>query len=282
MILVDSNAVAHQVKHAIGNLSWNEKKVGVIFGFLAQILSLAKVFDTNRFVFTWDSRESLRTKLFPDYKRARRREKTAEEKELDAIAYHQFDILRKEIIPSLGFSNSFMIDGYEADDLIASITFTNPTVEFFIISSDEDLYQLLTDKVKMYSTKKKQLYTNKNLWKEYGITPEDWTEVKAIAGCTTDSVPGVVGVGPKTACDYINHRLAPVRKGYKSIRENRELIERNRKLVTLPFEGTPEIRLSVKNNLSLPVFQDVCNEYGFASFLSKDKYKEWKEFVFNK
>ena len=282
MILVDSNSVAHQCKHAMSNLSWHDKRVGVMFGFLNQILSLAKVFNTNEFIFTWDSRESLRTKLFPDYKRARRHEKSEEDKELDSIAYAQFDTLRKEIIPELGFAHNYMIDGYEADDLMASIVFCNPDITFDIISSDEDLYQLLSDTTRMYSTKKKQFYTNRNLWAEYRITPDEWAEVKAIAGCSTDGVPGVSRVAEKTACKYINRQLAITTKAYKDIKASREIIVRNRPLVTLPIDSTPDITIIDKDQLSLTAFQNICNRYGFQSCLEQERFKQWKEYVFKR
>ena len=282
MILVDANSICHQAKHSMGNLSWHDKKVGVMFGFLNQILSLSKVFDTNRFAFAWDTRKSLRTEMFPDYKKARRHDKTDEEKQLDAIAYEQFDKIRHEILPELGFVNSFGIDGYEADDLIASIINSNASHEFVIVSTDEDLYQLLSERVTMYSTKKKQLYSVKNLWKEYGVTPTEWAEVKSIAGCNTDGVPGIVGVGEKTACKFINRHLNHSHKSYRNIKDNEELIERNRKLVTLPLEGTPEIKLYIKNDLSLSAFQDICNRYGFQSFLERERFNQWMEFVFKK
>ena len=72
ILLVDSNSICHQAKHSMGNLTWEEKEVGIIFGFLRQLLSLAKTFETNKFVFVWDSRISLRTKMFPDYKKTRK------------------------------------------------------------------------------------------------------------------------------------------------------------------------------------------------------------------
>lgn len=281
MILVDSNSICHQAKHSMGNLSWEEKKTGVLFGFLYQILNLAKMFKTNEFVFAWDSRESFRDKIFPGYKHKRRnKEKTPEEKELDGIAYAQFDTIRLELLPEIGFVNSYMIDGYEADDIMASITFSHPNKEFVIVSTDEDLYQLLSDNVKMYSIKKKMSYTNKNLWKEYGVTPDEWGEVKAIAGCRTDEVPGVVGVGEKTACQYVNRHLNIHNKSYRDIKSNGELIQRNKKLVILPFEGTPEISKFHFETLSSRAFQDICNRYGFQSFLTQEKYSQWKEFVF--
>jgi DNA polymerase I len=279
MILIDANAICHQSKHAMLDLSWEEKKVGVIFGFLRQILTLAKLMDSNHFVFAWDSRLSNRALLFPDYKKARRREKSPEEEELDIIAYEQFDILRKEVLPSMGFYNSFMADGFEADDLIADIVRVNSTETIIIISSDEDLYQLLSDRVSLYSTKKKQYYTNHNLWKEFRITPKEWVDVKAIAGCSSDGIPGIPGVGEVTACKYLNRKLAYHLKTYRAIKESTELIDRNKRLVRLPFEGTPSC-LMVKNFLSLGNFLDICEKYGFRSFLGKDTLDKWKKFVF--
>lgn len=282
MILIDANSICHQCKHAMSDLSWHEKKVGVIFGFLRQILTLSKLFDTNEFAFAWDSRKSKRKEIFPDYKKARRHEKTLEEEELDTIAYRQFDLLRKTILPNLGFKNNFRQTGYEADDVIASIVNSNPTRGIAIISTDEDLYQLLSERVSLYSIRKKQFYTHKNLWKEYHVTPERWADVKAIAGCSTDGIPGIPRVGEKTACKYLNRTLGPSYKTFQSIRTNNSIIERNRRLVKLPFEGTPPFPVTFPDKLSFDNFLDICDEYGFRSFSEGDTLRKWKETVFFK
>lgn len=280
MILIDSNSICHQCKHAIGSLSWEDKKVGVIFGFIRQILILSKLFKTNQFVFVWDSRESLRIKMFPDYKKARRHEKSTEEKEFDHIAYDQFDLIRKEILPEIGFINNYMFEGYEADDLIASIVQTNKKESFVIVSTDEDLYQLLSDQVIMYSTRKKQNYTAINLWKDYKITPKEWGEVKAIAGCSTDGVPGVPHVAEVTASKYLNRKLSRTQKTFETIQNSEELIKRNRTLVVLPLKGTPAISLIPKENLDFKKFMTICSRYGFQSLLNKDTLQQWKEHIF--
>lgn len=280
IILVDANSICHQSKHAMGSLSWQEKKVGVIFGFLRQILSLAKLFKTNNFVFAWDSRQSLRMETFPDYKKSRRHKKSPEEEELDVIAYAQFDALRREILPDIGFVNNYMQEGYEADDIIASVVRSNPVDEISIVSTDEDLYQLLSEKVSMYSVRKKQSYTHANLWKDYKVTPNDWVEVKAMAGCSTDGVPGIPGVGEKTACKFINRTLGINHRSYNLIKSNKPLIDRNRTLVKLPFEGTLPYVVKSNGKLSLGNFLDICDENGFRSFLSLDTLKKWKEHVF--
>jgi DNA polymerase-1 len=279
MILIDSNSICHMAKHSMGDLSWEDKKVGVMFGFMVQILSLAKRFESNRFVFAWDSRESVRTKVFPEYKAGRKKEKTPEEKELDDIAYGQFNTIQHEILPEVGFHNSFWQEGYEADDIIASIV-KHGSEKIVIISTDEDLYQLLSDNVSMYSIKKKQVFTHHNLWKDFKVPPQDWADVKAIGGCSSDGIPGISGVGEKTACKYLNRQLPINHKTYKSIKGNKELIERNLKLVTLPYAGTHIFDVSSNGNLSLRGFLNICSRYGFESFMWKDNLAQWKQHVF--
>lgn len=280
MILVDSNSICHMCKHSMNDLSYEEKQVGILFGFLRQLLSLAKRFESNKFVFAWDSRTSVRNQFFPEYKGRRKKDKTPEEKELDDLAYIQFNTLRHELLPEIGIVNNFWQEGYEADDVIASIVHCNTKEKIVIISTDEDLYQLLSENVTMYSIRKKQEYTHHNLWKDYHIPPQDWVDVKSIAGCGSDDVPGVVGVGEKTACKYLNRQLSVVHKTYRSIKESTELIERNLKLVTLPYPGTNKIVIKEDNALSLKGFLNVCTRYGFESFMYKDNLTQWKEHIF--
>lgn len=283
MILIDSNSICHSAKHTLDSLSWEEKKVGVIFGFLRQLLSLSKTFSSNQFVFVWDSKESLREKIFSGYKEKRKKkEKTPQEIKEDKIAYEQFDIIRKDILPFLGFKNNFMFDGFEADDLIAKICERYSSKEINIVSADEDLYQCLSKTISMYSIKKKQTYSIQNLWKEYRISPKEWGEVKAIAGCSTDEVPGVPNVAEKTAAKYLTLKLPKHYEAYRNIIANKELIERNKKLVILPFEGTPDIELVSDDISDLKKFITICQRYGFNSLMSSESLDQWKIHVFKK
>jgi len=282
MILVDSNSICHMAKHSMKGLSWHEMKVGVIFGFLRQILSLAKTFETNKFIFVWDSKESLRKDIFPAYKEKRKSNKSEEDKELDALSYPQFDALRDEIVPSLGFKNNYIQKGYEADDLIAEFVRNNVREsKATIVSTDEDLYQLLSENVVMYSIRRKQTYTMKNLYKDYGVTPAQWIMVKAIAGCSTDEVPGIVGVGEKTAAKYLTKKLNVNSKTFQSIVKGGDIIARNLALVELPFEGVFPLNHD-RDMLDLRKFIDVCSKYGFQSFLARDTFLQWRNFVFER
>jgi len=277
ILVIDSNYICHLSKHSMKGLSYQEMKVGVVFGFLRQILSLAKAFETNKFIFTWDSKTSLRKEIFPAYKAKRKTNKTEEDLELDALSYPQFDTLRDTIIPYLGFANNHMQIGYEADDLVAVITKTEN--EFVIVSADEDLYQCLSDTVSLYSIRKKQSYTAKNLYKDYGVTPKQWIMVKAIGGCRTDEIPGIDNVGEKTAAKFIRKQLSFNTMAHQNILKGTEIIQRNIPLVELPFKRTLPITYK-RDHLNLEAFVEVCKSYGFNSFLTREVYQQWKTNVF--
>jgi DNA polymerase-1 len=279
-VIVDSSSLCYKAKFTMGDLSYEEKKVGVIFGFFKQLFTLAKENETTEIAFAWDSPKSHRQKLFPAYKEKRRTqkgEKTPEEIEDDKAAYEQFDLLYEEILPLLGVKNNYKIEGFEADDIIASLVFYNHGSFFTIASSDEDMYQLLSPDVRMQKGKK--IYTDKDFVKEYGIFPSDWACVKALAGCKSDEVPGIRGVGEATAIKYLNDELTPNLKTYQNIRcpEGKEIYNRNVKLVSLPFKGTPELKFQEQLSYSFDGFLKICQMYDFQWFLQKENLTNWKK-----
>ncbi len=277
--LIDCNSICHRVWFSMGDLSHNEKRVGVIFGFLRQILSIAKRLNTNKFIFCWDSRSRKRIALYPTYKANRTKERTAEEETDADVAYAQFTTLRKEILPEIGFLNNFYAEGYESDDIIARITNDNGN-KFVIVSTDSDLYHLLTDKVSMLTDNKKPLYTEDQFIKDYQITPRQWPMVKAMAGCSSDNVQGVKGVGDKTAIKYLLNELPSTSKTFREITNGVKQIQLNLKLVRLPFNGIKSFTLS-EDDLSIDSFLKVCNQYGFQSMTSREGLIPWRTTFFS-
>lgn len=278
VIIIDANGLCHKAKHVVGALNNETMHTGVIFGFLGQILKLAKDYRTSQFCFCWDSSNSKRRELFPEYKMKRniaKEEKSPEELEEDKAAYAQFNQLYEELLPAIGFKNNFKFDGYEGDDLIASIV-DNNLDDFLIASGDEDLYQCICEGVAII--KKDRLYGIKDFTKEYGIDPTKWAKVKAIAGCTTDEVPGVRGVGEKTAIKYLNGELKSTAKTYQNITssEGKQITERNLPLVSLPFKGCPNIYYYSGKSLSMDAFVDICEEMGFEQYLKSYVLNQWR------
>ena len=276
ILIIDSHAIAHSVKFGLVHLTHDEQSVGVILGFLRKIYSLAKKFDTNKIVFTWDSKRRRRKKIYPEYKMKRVENKSAEMQAIDELLYPQINDLRLSIIPTLGFKNNFIQSGLEADDVIAVITQIPTTADKIIISGDHDLYQLLNDSTYMYSVKKgAKLYGAKNFREEWGIEPEEWGMVKQIAGCSSDNVKGIAGVGEKTAIKFLKRKLKVTTKTYKKIADGKEIIERNKILVKLPFPTTKPIELDWNEDFKIANFLKITAKYGLYSMESEAVIDKW-------
>jgi len=267
IILIDSNYVAYF--HSFRQPLFHEgRSVGIVFGFLKTLLFLAKTFETNRFVFAWDSRRSIRQAWLPTYKESRRAEKDRAKAVED---FRQFDLLRRFVLPQFGFRNIFLKSGFEGDDIIATLCKGNPDEEIVIVSSDNDLYQLLSPLHFMYNLKTKKRYTDHDFGKEWGIEPALWADVKSIAGCSGDNVPGVDGVGNKTAIKYLKGEMSEKSKVFERIEQayaNGD-VGRTRNLVELPFPGLGTIGLCDDERFSVKDFLDICDKYGFKSFIAQ-------------
>jgi 5'-3' exonuclease len=277
---------------AMQGLSYEDMPTGVLFGFFRQMLLLSKKFESTNFVFCWDSQHSYRKRLYPSYKEHRQKEMTEEEKFMRSVGYPQFSQLRRDILPRLGFVNNFMQTGIEADDLIASVVDTEwgrkeagaPIDDIVIISTDSDLWQLLAnDWITQYSHISKELYTEEKFKKEYGIHPSRWPNVRALTGCKTDNIKGIKGIGEKTAAKFVNITLKKG-KAHESIlafQKAGHMLD-NLQLIRLPFFKTERVILQPFGGNHGPerleVFESMCIQYGFHSFLKKDEWNKWKEF----
>lgn len=272
MILLDSSGLFHAAKYTTGHLTYESVTTGVIFGFLRRVLSIGITNNDPQLVFCWDSRRSHRKREYPEYKANRKYEdQTEEEKELNNMAFEQLDRLRTEIIPRLGFSNSFMQNGVEADDIMAKIAFTaprEPGEKPLIVSSDEDMLQCLWA-ADIYSPSKDIYITEDDFQATYGIESKQWWEVKSIAGCKTDNVKGVVGVGEKTAAKILSGKLKKGKLFDKVWSEEGVAISlRNRPLVELPHRRTRPIRVVKQKPLKKEYYIEICLELGFQSMLN--------------
>jgi len=182
----------------------------------------------------------------------------AEQKAFDD-ANNQIQILRKEIMPVLGFQNSFMQVGLEADDLIAIFVRNNPG-QAIVLTNDDDLLQLVDDCV-WHSPQRKMTVNAKTFREKYGITPRAWKRMKAIAGCSSDKVPGIVGIGEAYALQYLKNEMKIDSKRYNDIKAGKEIIKRNRLLVGLPHPKTKRLVLQ-QDEFNLDGFLAVCDMYG--------------------
>jgi DNA polymerase-1 len=258
ILVIDCPYLGHRARFTTGPLSYKGQPTGVIYGFLNQVFALLKKTRPDEIVYTWDSRKSFRKRYCSTYKQGRKNQEPDPEL-IDAFT--QFKQLRRNILPELGFVNIFRQTGCEADDLIAALVMNDPKREFIVATSDDDMLQLL-DYCDIYNlSKDKQI--NANVFKEeVGIEPADWAKVKQIAGCTSDNVKGVPGIGEKTAIKYLKNEMNPNSKQFQSIKQAEELIAFNEYLVKLPLPETkaPVLSRSKFNALKMSI---LCDDLGF-------------------
>jgi 5'-3' exonuclease len=182
--------------------------------------------------------------MFPGYKQKRRdklAELSPEEMAMEEDFYRQTNDLRAIHLPALGFRNIFHQSGYEADDIIADLAKRlRRDNKIIIVSTDRDLFQLLHKNVEIWNPTKRCLWSEKWFANEFQIPVNMWPTVKAIAGCDTDSIPGLPMIGEKTAAKYLSGGLKYDSPHYRKIENATELIERNLQLVKLPLPGLRE------------------------------------------
>lgn len=272
-VLVDLSYLAYRALYTMGDLSHDELPTGVIFGVLSQIRAACEDprVQSNRVLIFADSKKSFRKRVFPDYKR-KRNDKTPEEWKAVSIMRDQRSLLEKEILPTIGFP-VYRQTGLESDDLIAwtarDLTHslhTGPQKQAVIITADGDLFQCISEVVHWFDPGRNAYHTPASILFTRGIDAHRWGEVKSIAGCQTDNVPGVPGVGETTAIQYLLKTLPPGYKRAQAIIDNGEVIKRNRDLVVLPHRKTKPLELRDPEYRPEEFFK-VCEKYGLESFV---------------
>jgi len=273
ILVIDCPYLGHRARFTTGPLSYKGKPTGVIYGFLNQLFTLIKRERPDEIAFAWDSRKSFRKEYYPDYKANRRKDGPPDPDML--AAFMQFKQLRAEILPQLGFVNNFRQTGCEADDIIGALVKNDPKRRFTIVTSDDDMLQLL-DHCDMYNLGKELRIDNYAFTRQYGIAPEQWVMVKQIAGCSGDNVKGVTGVGEKTAIQYLTGKMNPSSKKYKDIQANQELIEFNEYLVRLPL---PETKAPIPKPSHFDAFwmRKLCDDMGFNRM--RHLVDDWEAFL---
>lgn len=273
LLVLDVSYLCHRAFHSSKELSWQGKPTGVIFGFLKGISFFKNEFATDRVAFCFEHPHLFRRDIYPAYKRKRKTvERTAEEKKSYSSLVIQISELQHRYLPMIGFKNIFCQRGMESDDLMAALAWSTRTIDrdVILVTADLDLLQCLSDKVIIYSPQRKKLLTKAWFKKEYGLPPRYWWMVKAIAGCASDEVKGIKGVGEKTAIRYLRKELKESSKAYQSIvsPEGQEIMRRNKPLVRLPFRGCiePEIQ---RDRITQKGWREVCRRLGMRSIAER-------------
>ena len=276
--LIDGSGYIFRAYYALPPLTRKSDGLptGAVSGFCSMLFKLLEdsradesIHKPTHFAVIFDSaRKNFRNDIYSEYK-ANRAEAP------DDLA-PQFEYIRKSVkafnLPSIELLN------YEADDLIATYTkqITNAGAKVTIISSDKDLMQLVSDEVRLYDPMKNKVIGEKEVLEKFGVKPKQVIDVQSLAGDSSDNIPGVPGIGVKTAAELINKYKTldtllikaseiPQNKRRETLLNNKDKALLSRKLVTLK-DNVP-----VKDNSDDFILKEV-NKESLFNFLREMEF----------
>ena len=188
-VLIDGNSVIYRAFYNVPPLTANGVPTGVIHVFLSVLEKLRKNPEISDIIIIFDAKgKNRRHEMFESYKATRQA--------MPEDLITQLNIL-KEMLPYTGYP-IYCIEGYEADDVINTLSQTiNNRV--WIVTKDKDLHQLVNDKVQIYDYQKDEVIDREKVYEKFGLYPESIPDMLALMGDTSDNIPGIAGIGPKTA-----------------------------------------------------------------------------------
>jgi DNA polymerase-1 len=191
VLLVDGHHLAYRTFHALKGLTTSRgEPVQAVYGFAKSLLKALKE-DGDSVIVVFDAKApSFRHEAYEGYKASRAPTPEDFPRQLALI---------KELVDLLGLVR-LEVPGYEADDVLASLAkkAEKEGYEVRILTADKDLYQLLSDRIHVLHPEG-YLITPAWLWEKYGLRPDQWADYRALTGDESDNLPGVKGIGEKTA-----------------------------------------------------------------------------------
>ncbi len=264
-----------------GEKLYNSKGINInaIKGFFFKLKILKDTFEPDYIIMANDISRSrtFRRKLYKPYK--------AQRKEHDPDIMKQMEYT-SQICALLGypFINN---ETYEADDILGMISkYTSENnMDIIIVSSDKDLYQLLSDNTYIFSYRNKELIDRQWLYDNYKLTPDQWIELKMLQGDPSDNIPGIRGIGKITALklmqqfgsiDNIYSKLGYIKPVLREVLENgRDILPLTRTLVTIVTDynliGFTGDMLNLKERYEKEVF-DILTELEIHSLFNVMNY----------
>lgn len=280
LVIVDGNSIFYRSFYALPLLANSKGEYSnAVYGFAIQIINIIQNIKPKYIVVAFDaSKHTFRNDLYSEYKATRK---------------PMPDELRSQIEPlkkMLKLMNIEIVEeqGLEGDDIIGILSKKFLDTETIIVTGDRDSFQLVDKTTSVYFTKKGtsdvKIMNVAQLKVEYGVSPKEFIELKALQGDSSDNIPGVLGVGPKTALDLIQ-RYGSLESIYENIDEitgkvkeklvqNKELAFLSRDLATIVTTG--ELDVSLKDcEYDYPFSGEVLNffkYYDFKSLLKKEEH----------
>ena len=284
VVLVDASGFIFRAFHAIQILTRPDgTPVNAVYGFITMLMKLLDDMQPDHIAIIFDSaRKTFRNDIDPAYKA--NRTETPEE------LVPQFALVREA---TEAFSlDCIELNGFEADDLIATYTreAVNEGAEVTIVSSDKDLMQLVSERVTMFDSFKNKRIGPEQVHEKFGVGPEQVVDVQSLAGDSSDNVPGIPGIGIKTAAQLIQEfgdldtllaRASEIKqnKRRENLIEHADKARLSRELVRLRNDVPLAIPLSQlgRRQPDLVHLERFLTEQGFKTILARIQSRAPKE-----
>ena len=279
LILVDGSGYIFRAFYALPPMSRSDGvPVNAVFGFTSMLLKLSEDMKGEMILVVFDAaRTTFRNDIYKEYK-ANRSDPPEE-------LIPQFSLIR-EATKALGLKY-LEVENYEADDIIATYVkiAKKDNIETVIISSDKDLMQLIQDGVSLLDPMKNITIGPEGVLEKFGVTPDKVIDVQALAGDSSDNVPGVPGIGVKTAAQLINEygnldslldsaHLIKQNKRRETLVNNAKLARISKRLVTLYSEVPLPYKISDLN-------WSARNDGALLNFLKENNFKRLESKIFD-
>ncbi|MCE5221013.1 MAG: DNA polymerase I [Clostridium sp.] len=257
LLILDSNSLMNRAFYALPPMTNSDGiNTNAIYGFMNMLFKMKDEINPDSIIATFDLKApTFRHKEYAEYKAGRNK--------MPPEFAEQFPII-KELLKFMGIKN-FEIEGFEADDLIGTVSkfAENNGTEVFVVTGDKDALQLASDSTKIVITKKgvseTAIYDRKTFIDEFKVTPNQFIDVKGLMGDKSDNIPGVPGVGEKTAFKLIkeygsieevlkNIDNIPGKKLKENLENNVEQAIFSKKLATIMREVPIELTLEDINS----------------------------------
>lgn len=278
LVLIDGHAILHRAFHAYPPLTTsNGELVGAVYGFSNILFTVLKKLHPEYVAVTFDKKgPTFRHKKFLSYKAHR----PAMDEGLSVQIPRVHDVLEALNIPV------FELEGYEADDIIGTLTKkAGKNIETFIVTGDADALQLVNPQVKVFMPGRGMQYDTifdeHKVKEKYNLKPEQIIDLKALAGDPSDGIPGVKGIGPKTAIKLIS-QYGSVDKIYENLssldlKSRKKLIQDKQNAMLSKELATIDINVPLKFDLSCCTLSDydksrvikLFEKLEFASLIKK-------------
>lgn len=281
LMLIDGHSILNRAFYAIPPLTAPDgTPTGAIYGFLNILFKFIDEEKPNKLIVAFDRSEpTFRHEKYKEYKGTR--------KTMDHDLRVQVPLV-KDVLKSMNITIAEK-PGYEADDIIGTLSkrMSANGEKVVIVSGDKDLLQLLDDNITMKNPKTRagkttvDTYTPAELYEEYGVTPEEFVDLKALMGDTSDNIPGAKGIGPKTAMPLIAEyhtveNLLDHIDDIKSKSTAKKLTESKDNIILSKFLAKIDVDAPIETDIDGAKLENLCNDNSM-DFLIKLNLKTFVE-----